>query len=85
MNPFLDTQEYGVEFSDCSYHELTAEKIEGSMLSNIDDEGRNFQLLSDMTDHKSDGNVISISDGFIKSINGNNLPNNTTSGWELQV
>ena len=41
--------------------------------------------MSNITDNNSDGNEISISDGFIKSRNGNNLPNKTTNGWKLQV
>ena len=55
------------------------------MLSHIDDEGHHLQILSEITDHNSDGNIISISDGFIKSRNGNNLPKNTTARWKLQV
>ena len=35
--------------------------------------------------HKSDVNAISISYGFNKSRNGNNVPKETTSGWKLQV
>ena len=57
----------------------------GAMFSHIDGEGHNFQILSNITDHKSDGNEISISDRFIKSINGNNLTNNNTAICKLQV
>ena len=35
--------------------------------------------------HKSDGNTISISDGFIKSTNGNNVTKKITDVWKLQV
>ena len=55
------------------------------MFSQIGDKVHNFQLLSKITDHKSDRTVIYISDGFIKSINENNVPNKTTSVWKLQV
>ena len=72
-----------MEFSDGSYNELTANQIAEAMFSQIDDEGHHFQLLSEITDHKSDGNAIPISDGFIKSRSGNGVPKKTTAGWKL--
>ena len=74
-----------MELSDGSYHELNANQIVEAMFSKIDSEGHHFQLLSDITDYKYDGNAILISDEFIKSINGKNVPKNTTAGWKLQV
>ena len=55
------------------------------MFSHIDEKGNYLQLLIKITDHKSNGNKISISDGFIKSRNVNNVPNNTMNGWKLKV
>ena len=74
-----------MEFSDGSYDELTANQIGEDMFSQIDDELHHFQILSKITNHKSDGNKIAISDGFIQSNNGNNLPMYTTAVWKLQV
>ena len=55
------------------------------MFSQIDDEGHHFQILTKITDHNSDDNVISISYILINLINSNNLPKKTTAGWELQM
>ena len=74
-----------MELSDGSYHELTANQIAGSMLSQIDDKSHHLQLLIKINDHKSDGNKISIIDGLFKSRNVNNVLNKTTAGWKLQV
>ena len=74
MNSFINTQEYNVEFYDGSYHELTDNQTAEDMFSQIDDECHHFHILSKITNHKSDGNKIAISDGFIKSKNGNNVP-----------
>ena len=74
-----------MEFSDGSYHELTANQIAEAIFSYIDDEGHHFQLLSDISYHKSYCNAISISDGFIKLRNGNDVPNNIMDGCKLQV
>ena len=57
----------------------------GDVFSQIDDKGHHFQILIEITGHKSYDNAISTSDGLIKSINGNNVPNKTTAGWKLQV
>ena len=70
-----------MEFSDGSCYELTFNQIAGAMFSQIYDKGHHFQLLRKIIDHKSNDNTILISDGFIKSINGNNVPNNTIYGW----
>ena len=51
-----------MEFSVGSYHELTANQISEAMFSHIYAEGHNFQILIKITDPKSDGNEISISD-----------------------
>ena len=59
-----------MEFYYGSYHELTSNKIMGAMFSHIDGEGHNFQILSNITDHKSDGNAIYTSDGFTESRDG---------------
>ena len=64
---------------------MTANQIVGNMFSHIDYEGNQFHILIEITDHNSDGNLISISDGFINSINGNNLPKKTTAGRKIQL
>ena len=51
----------------------------------IDNGGCHFQPLIKITDHKSDGNTISISGGLINPINEKNIPKNTMDGWKLQV
>ena len=71
-----------MEFTDGQYHELTDNQITGAMLSYVDEKYHHLQILRNISDHKSYGNVISISDGFIKSINVNDVPKNTMSGWK---
>ena len=63
-NPILDTSEYLVEFSDGTHKELTANMIAESMYSQIDSEGRHFQLLDKIIDHRSDLTALNKKDGF---------------------
>ena len=55
------------------------------MFSHIDDEDHQFHILGKITDQNSDQTAILISDGFIKSINRNNLHKKIMDGWKLQV
>ena len=74
-----------MEFFDGFYQELTDNRILEAMFSHIDAEIHYFHPLRDITDYKSNGDSISISEGFIKSINGNNVPNNTKVVCKPQV
>jgi hypothetical protein len=84
-NPFFDTREYEVEFTDGTTEKYTANVIADNMYAQVDDEGNMFQLLSEIVDHKKDGTAIDISDGTTTSANGNVKPKITTKGWELLV
>ena len=83
--PMLDASEYLIEFPDGSTKSITANLIAESMFSNVDSEGRTFQLLSEIVDHKTDDSAIPKSDGYYKSKNGNKSPKLTTRGWSLLV
>ena len=55
------------------------------MYAQIDSKGNQYQLLDEITDHRSDKSAISIADGFTTSRNGNRVPKTTTRGWSLLV
>ncbi len=81
-NPLLDSREYEVEFPDGSIDVLTANAIAESMYSQVDQEGNSFSVLSEISDHRKDGNAVSIDDSFIP---GTNSRRRTTKGWQLLV
>ena len=84
-NPLFDTREYVVEFTDGSTENYFANVIAENMYAQVDDEGRQYQLLDDIADHRSDGTALRIEDGFTVSQNGNRVPKQTTRGWSLLV
>ena len=84
-NPVLDSSEYVVEMSDGSTQELTANLIAESMYSQVDSEGHHYQLMAEISDHRKDRTAIPISNGMMRSRNGNMVPKKTTRGWELLV
>ena len=55
------------------------------MYAQIDDEGRQYQLLDEIADHRSNGTALQIENGFTVSRNGNRVPKQTTRGWYLLV
>ena len=84
-NPLFDTREYVVEFTDGSTENYFANVIAECMYAQVDAEGNQFQLLDEITDHRSDNSAIRIDDGFVTSRNGNRVPKTTTRGWSLLV
>jgi hypothetical protein len=73
-NPILDTSLYEVEFPDGTIDQLTANVIAENLFSQLDSEGKQCQLLSEIIEHKSDASAIPASDGFLKSRSGNLHP-----------
>ena len=61
---------YEVEYSDGTTEQLATNIIAENMLSQVDYEGRHYQVLNEVTDHKKDDIAIAKVDGFIKSISG---------------
>jgi hypothetical protein len=84
-NPLFDTREYVVEFTDGSSENYFANVIAECMYAQVDSEGNQYQLLNEITDHRSDNSAIQIADGFVTSRNGNRVPKSTTRGWSLLV
>ncbi len=84
-NPILDTREYQVEFPDGSTATYTANVIAENLYSQVDEEGRHFAILQEITDHKKDGSALSKDDGFVENRHGQRRPKLTTRGWKLLV
>ena len=82
QNPLFNTRAYLVEFKDGSVAEYTANIISENIYSQVDQEGRSFSILQEITDHKVDSKVdLNESNGFYLSANGDRIPS-TTPGAE---
>lgn len=84
-NPLFDSRAYIVEFPDGSVEEYMANVIAENMYSQVDEEGRQFELMKEISEHKHDESAISKADGFVASRGGTKIPKKTTRGWSLQV
>ncbi len=58
-NPLLDTREYIVEFEDGTFDSYFANTIAENLFSQCDAEGRQFNTIRDIIDHKTDGHALS--------------------------
>jgi hypothetical protein len=84
-NPFFNTREYEVEFTDGTIEQYAANMIANIMYTQVDNEGNMIQLLDEIMDHKKDDTVIDIANGTVNLASGNVKPKITTKDWQLLV
>jgi ribosomal protein L12E/L44/L45/RPP1/RPP2 len=77
-NPILDTREYEVQFPDGATDVFTVNIIAERMYSQINGDGHTFLLMSEITDHKTDGTEVLKDDGY-------EVMRHTMRGWKLLV
>jgi hypothetical protein len=83
-NSMLDTRTYETEFPDGRSDEYTANVIAKNMYAQCDIEGRQYNLMEGIVDHKTDGHVVEPADMYIKH-GSNKKVRKTTKGWNLCV
>ena len=74
-----------VEFKDGSVSEYRANIIAENIYSQVDEEGRSYSLLQEISGHRHDESAIRKEDGYDVSYNGNRVPKKTTKGWQIHV
>ena len=84
-NPLLDTRSYEVEFPDGSTDVYAANLIAENIYSQVDDEGRQFSIMQEITDYQKGDTAIGKADGFWIDKSGRRRPKMTTRGWEFLV
>jgi hypothetical protein len=84
-NPMLDSREYELQFQDGPTAEYSANVFAENISSQCDFEGRQFQLLVEISDHKKNASAMSKDDGCTMSHNGNKVSKMTTRGWKFNV
>ena len=72
-------------FDDGTQDKYFANIIVENLYSQIDSEGRQFLVLEEMTDHRTDDTAIGISDGDTVICNGNKHKKKTARGWEINT
>jgi hypothetical protein len=83
-NPLLDTRVYEVAFPDGSTEEYAANVIAENMYAQVDEEGRQFNILEELIDHRMNQTALGPEDAFV-TIRGWQHPKRTTKGWQLCV
>jgi len=80
-NPILDTRLYEVEFPDGQTKEYAANAIAENMYSICDPNGRQYQLLEAIVDHKFESSETE--EDIYFEHKGKKYPKMTTKGWKL--
>jgi hypothetical protein len=83
-NPMLDTITYEIEFPDGHSDEYTANVIEENMYAQCDIEGRQYNLMEGIIDHRTDGHAVAPAEMYIKH-GSNKKVRKTNKGWHLCV
>jgi hypothetical protein len=84
-NPILDTREYEVSIPDGSTDCYVANMIAESLYSQVDPDGREFILMKENVDHRSDGSAVPVNDAYYMDPNRRTSRRMTTKGWKLLV
>jgi hypothetical protein len=83
-NSMLDTRTYEIEFPDGPSDEYTVNVIAENMYAQCDIEGRQYNLMEGIIDHKTDGHAVAPADMYIKH-GSNKKVGKTTKVWHLRV
>lgn len=67
-----------VKFEDQSIDKFWANRIPEKIYSQVDQEGRHYNILDNIIGHKKDGNAIEKENGYWISYNGNQIPKKTS-------
>jgi hypothetical protein len=83
-NSILDTRTYEIKFPDGRTDEYTTNVIAENMYAQCDIEGRQYNLMEGIVDHKTDGYAIEPADIYINH-GSNKKVSKTTTGWNFCV
>jgi hypothetical protein len=81
-NSMLDTSTYETEFPDGRSDEYTTNVIAENMYAQCDIEGRQYNPMEGIVDHKKYGHAVEYDDMYIKH-GSNKKARKTTKGWNL--
>ena len=82
-NPTLDSRVYTVDFGDGDYAEYSANVIMENLYAQVDEEGKQFQLLAGITNHKKTEEAVPIKKGYYTTHTGTKRKVITTKGWKF--
>jgi hypothetical protein len=80
----LDTRTYEIEFTDDNSDGYTFNVIAENMYDQCYTEGRQYNLMEGIVDHKTDGHAVERADMYITH-GSNKQVRKTTKGWHLCV
>jgi hypothetical protein len=83
-NPLQDTRVYEVKFPDGTMAEYGANLIATAMFAQVDYEGRSYNIMDEIVDHRKSGEAMPEDEEFV-TIRGKRHPVRTTKGWEMCI
>ena len=84
-NPMLNTRVYEVMFPDGELKKYSANVIAENMLSQVDSDGHQYNLLDEIVAHRSTGEALKKDEGWHVNRKGQRSRKLTTRGWYFNV
>jgi len=84
-NPVLDSRLHEVQFPDGATDVVTANLIAENLYAQVDEEGRSYQILKEIVDHRYNEDALTKDQAYVESANGQKRPILTTKGVEHLV
>ena len=84
-NPLLNTAVYDVLFPDGAVKQYAANTIAENMWAQVDNEGQQYLLLDQITEHRRHDSAVDKNDQYVVTKRGNKKLRQTTVGWDLCV
>ena len=84
-NPILNSRVYDVMFPDGAVKQYAANIIAENMWAQVDDEGHQYMMLDEITDHRKDQSAVTKDTQYVVTKRGNQKLRQTTIGWDLCV
>ena len=82
-NPVLDTREYEVQFPDGLIETVDANTIAENLYSQVDAEGRTYQTIKEVLDHRYTPEAEPLDEGYLVTGTGTRRKMKTTKGCEI--
>ena len=84
-NPILNSRVYDVMFPDGAVKQYAANIIAENMWAQVDDEGHQYMMLDEITDHRKDQSAVTKDTQYVVTKRGNQKLRQMTIGWDLCV
>jgi hypothetical protein len=76
---------YKAKFPDGTTEEYAANVIAKNIYAQVDDKGRQYNVLSELIDHRKNSTAMMAEEDSYNTTQGHHYPKQTIMGWEIRI